>query len=179
MKRIHLYILTGLSVAMAVAAAYFINEGNGISAGLAATASVLFIEYGAEKSVSLKNRSYIKAFNSTSMTVIEAVIIGGLLASYDLPGFLIAAVLSGLIVIKSLKSNAEDYTRESIDVKFGRRGRVGIAVIAMFLSTFNSYYVFIAGFVIIGTIVFDSGQILYGLRSQQESSDLKERILSR
>lgn len=164
---------------MAAAAAFFINEGNGISAGLAATASVLFIEYGVEKSVSLKNRSYIKAFNSTSMTVVEALIIGGLLASHDLPGLLIASVLSGLVVIKSLKSNAEDYTREIIDAKFGRRGRLAIAVLAMFLSTFNSYYVFIAGFVLLGTMIFDSGQILYGLNSQKKSSDLKERILSR
>ncbi len=179
MKRIHLYLLTGLSAAMAAAAAYFINTGNGISAGLAATAAVLFIEYGVEKSVGLKNRRYIEAFNNTSMTVIEAVIIGGLLASHELPGLIIAAVLSGLVVVKSLKSNAEDYTRESIDVRFGRRGRLAVAVIAMFLSTFNSYYVFIAGFVLIGTMVFDSGQILYGLHSEKESSELKERILSR
>lgn len=179
MKRIYLYILTALSAVMATASAYFIYIGDGISAGLSATAAVLFIEYGAEKSVSLKNRNYIKAFNSTSMTAIEAIIIGGLLASHGLPDYLIVAAFAGLVILKSLKNNAESYNRDGIDLKFGRRGRVAIAVLAMFLSTLNSYYVFIAAFVILGTMVFDAGQLLYSIRSKENSSKLKERILSR
>lgn len=179
MKRLYLYLLICLSAIMSTAFAVFVNTGNNLSALLAGIGAVLFIEYGVEKSVTLKNRKYIKAVNSTSLTFVEALIIGGFLASHELPAVVIAGGLSSLVFLKSLKSNAENYTKDDIDTKFGRRGRLAIVLAATGLSIINSYYILIGAVLLTGSMIFDAGQIILSLKSRENSSKLKERILSR
>jgi len=182
-KRFYLYLLTGLSTVMAVSSAVMMYTGDNLSAALSAVGSILFIEYGVEKSISLKNRNYIKAFNKTSLLLVEIVLLSGLLISQDLPAVITVATLSSLTLFQCLKRNSENYLNKDLDVRFGRRGRSIIIVSALLLSVLNTYYILLGAYLLIGILVSDSGEILYGLYSNQrnsrESSKLKERILSR
>ena len=122
-KRLYLYLLTGLSTLMAIASAVMMYTGDNLSAALSAVGSILFIEYGVEKSISLKNRNYIKAFNMTSLVLVEIVLLSGLLISQDLPAVITVATLSSLTLFQCLKRNSENYLNKDLDVRFGRRGR--------------------------------------------------------
>lgn len=168
---------------MAVASAFMIFTGENLSGALSALASILFIEYGVEKSVGLKNRSYVKAFNKTSLVLVETIILGGLLLGQNLPSALTVGTLSTLIVFHSLKRNGENYLNKDLKVRFDRRGRSIVIILALGLSVLNMYYILLGAYLLTGIIIADSLQILYKLYSEQqnsrESSKLKERILSR
>ena len=178
MKRLYLYLITGLSLLLGAASAYFINTGNGISAGLAGLGAFLFIEYIQEKSVELTNQKHVKAVNNTATTVLEVVLVGGLLSSQDLPIMLSVAVLSSMLALKSLKDNCEAYMKSTIDVRFDQRGRVLVTLATMALSTFNTYYIFIGAWVLLGSVFVDMFEVFYSSRDIKESSKLKNRILS-
>ncbi|WP_414837354.1 hypothetical protein ACK3SF_03740 [Candidatus Nanosalina sp. VS9-1] len=178
MKRVYLYLITGLSIIAGAASAYFINTGNGLSAALAGLAGFLFLEYGKEKSIELKNRKQVKALNSTSTTLLEVVLIGGLLASQSLPIKLSVAVLSSLVFVKALKSNSENFLNTDVSLRFDQRGRVITALAAMALSIFNPYYIFIGAWVLLGSVIVDTAEILYDLQDRSEKSKLKNRIMS-
>lgn len=177
-KRLYLYLITGLSLIMGAASAYFINTGNGISAALAGLGGFLFLEYIQERSVELTNQKHVKALNNTATTVLEVVLVGGLLSSQDLPVMLSVAVLSTMLVLKSLKNNTEAYMNSSIDVRFDQRGRVLVALAGMALSMFNPYYIFIGAWVLLGSVFVDMFEVFYSSRDIKESSKLKNRILS-
>ena len=168
---------------MAVSSAVMMYTGDNLSAALSAVGSILFIEYGVEKSISLKNRNYIKAFNRTTLVLVEVIILGGLLIGQDLPNIIAVPALATLLFFYSLKRNGENYLNRDIDVRFGRRGRSIIIVSALLLSVLNTYYILLGAYLLIGITVADSLEILYKLYSNQrdsrESSKLKERILSR
>ena len=168
---------------MAASSAVMMYTGDNLSAALSAIGSILFIEYGVEKSISLKNRNYIKAFNRTSLVLVEIILLGGLLLGQNLPSVLAVATLSTLIVFNSLKRNSENYLNKDIDVRFDRRGRSIAVVSALLLSVLNTYYILLGAYLLIGMILADCGEILYKLYSNRknssESSKLKERILSR
>ena len=168
---------------MAVSSAVMMYTGDNLSAALSAVGSILFIEYGVEKSISLKNRNYIKAFNRTTLVLVEVIILGGLLIGQDLPNIIAVPALATLLFFYSLKRNGENYLNRDIDVRFGRRGHSIIIVSALLLSVLNTYYILLGAYLLIGITVADSLEILYKLYSSQrdsrESSKLKERILSR
>ena len=170
-------------MSMAIASVVMIYTGENLSAALSAIGSILFIEYGVEKSISLKNRNYIKAFNKTSLVLVEAILISTLLIGQDLPNLVTVATLSTLLFFHALKGNSEDYLNKSIDIRFGRRARSIVIVLALLLSILNTYYILLGAYLLIGIILADSGEILYKLYSNQrnsrESSKLKERILSK
>lgn len=164
---------------MASASAVMIYTGSSLSAALSAVGSILFIEYAVDKSVGLKNRKYINAFNSTSVVLIEVILIGGLLAGNSFPSIVTASTLSMLVFFNALKRNSEDYINKDIGVRFGRRARAIVVVASMALSFVNAYYALIGAYVLTGLLVADSVEIFYTLYTSENSSKLKERILSR
>lgn len=170
-------------MSMAIASVVMIYTGENLSAALSAIGSILFIEYGVEKSISLKNRNYIKAFNKTSLVLVEAILVATLLIGQDLPNLITVSTLSTLLFFHALKRNSEDYLNKSIDIRFGRRARSIAIVSALMLSVLNTYYILLGAYLLIGIVLADSGEIFYKLyfnqRNSRESSKLKERILSK
>jgi hypothetical protein len=180
-RRVYLYLVLAVSTVMAAGFPVAVFNGSSsanLAGALAGLAAFLFLGYARDSIVGMKNQNQLKMLINTVESIVEILVIGGLMLSPAVPKLLAIGVLTSVMFVKVFQREVAEYLNTEAKLKFGMDYRIYISLLAAALALLNTYYTFLGGLLLLGITLYDGLSLKYRLYLNRDNIKLKNRILS-